>query len=364
MVGFALSLVSECAANFTMARHCYRTCSIYGLIRADVLFDSAKFEFLDIFHSQFIPELLGRPKLCLICKISGSICADPRLRLVCTIRGRIQAQFGANPHPPVSPVTGVHNPASDPGSSPALNMAEESSQFTAFNQCLARRFLSQPGIADSDPADTPGTSSLDDFATYLASEAWPALPSSVRSATHEMRRDIPEVDSLDLESIPTAFVDTLVSCGIADDTDDAIAFMRKVLAEYIDEVTAAPPVWSKTRTSECEICEREVPVTYHHLIPREVHAKALKKKWHPESMLNSVAWLCRCASLIVCLLYPPSPVVYVPWYTRPCHSTVHRVTSNEELAQEYYTVDRLLEREDVQKWRKYISKQRWSVKRG
>ena len=44
-----------------------------------------------------------------------------------------------------------------------------------------------------------------------------------------------------------------------------------------------------------EICEREVPLTYHHLIPREVHDKVLKKKWHPEAMLNSVAWLCRYA---------------------------------------------------------------------
>ncbi len=52
-------------------------------------------------------------------------------------------------------------------------------------------------------------------------------------------------------------------------------------------------MWFKTRTTECEICEREVPLTYHHLIPREVHDKARKKKWHPEAMLNSVAWLCR-----------------------------------------------------------------------
>ena len=97
--------------------------------------------------------------------------------------------------------------------------------------------------------------------------------------------------------------------------------------------------------------------------PREVHAKALKKKWHPEAMLNSVAWLCRCASSVFIASYPSSRAPR-PGRTRPCHSTVHRVASNEELAREYYTVDRLLEREDVQKWRKYISKQRWSVKRG
>ena len=62
-------------------------------------------------------------------------------------------------------------------------------------------------------------------------------------------------------------------------------------------------MWSKTRTTECEICEREVPLTYHHLIPREVHDKVRKKKWHPEAMLNSVAWLCRWVpiSYIYCI---------------------------------------------------------------
>lgn len=48
---------------------------------------------------------------------------------------------------------------------------------------------------------------------------------------------------------------------------------------------------------------------------------------------------------------------------RPCHSVVHSVASCEVLAQEYYTVERLLERDDIQKWRKYASKQRWGSQR-
>ncbi|KZT74221.1 hypothetical protein DAEQUDRAFT_683093 [Daedalea quercina L-15889] len=218
-------------------------------------------------------------------------------------------------------------------------MPEESAQYVVFNQCLARRVLSQPGIMDESPEDN--ASLLDDFTSYLASEVWPVLPSDLRSATYEKRAETPDVDLLKLENIPPSFVDTLISCGIAGDADDAVTFLRKIILEYAAEATSPPPVWSKTRTLECEICERSVPLTYHHLIPREVHAKALKKKWHPEVMLNSVAWLCR-----------------------PCHSTVHQVASNEQLATEYYTIDRLLGREDIQKWRKYISKQRWGIKRG
>ena len=49
---------------------------------------------------------------------------------------------------------------------------------------------------------------------------------------------------------------------------------------------------------------------------------------------------------------------------RPCHSTVHRVASNEDLARHFYTLDRLLEREDIQRWCAYAAKQRPSVKRG
>jgi len=84
-----------------------------------------------------------------------------------------------------------------------------------------------------------------------------------------------------------------------------------------------------------------VPLTYHHLIPREVHRKVLKRGWHREDMLNSVAWLCR-----------------------PCHSMVHRVATNEELARHYHTVELLLEREDVKKWAAWVGRQKWGVKRG
>jgi hypothetical protein len=45
--------------------------------------------------------------------------------------------------------------------------------------------------------------------------------------------------------------------------------------------------------------------------------------------------------------------------SRHCHSVVHAVTTNEDLARNFYTVDRLLEREDIQRWAKYASKQRW-----
>ncbi|RDX42114.1 hypothetical protein OH76DRAFT_1422735 [Lentinus brumalis] len=208
--------------------------------------------------------------------------------------------------------------------------------------------LAEPGIlgqTDSSHAQEDADS-LEDFTSYLSEEIWPTLPQSLRSATHETRDQVPDVDDLPLEStVPPSFIDTLASCGLvsADSDGDhaAVSFLKKALRDYVAEACAPPPMWSKTRTTECEICEREVPLTYHHLIPREVHDKALKKKWHPQAMLNSVAWLCR-----------------------PCHTAVHHAASNEVLAREFYTVELLLAREDIQKWRKYAAKQRWGVRRG
>ncbi|KAF7796280.1 hypothetical protein EIP86_007456 [Pleurotus ostreatoroseus] len=212
---------------------------------------------------------------------------------------------------------------------------ENTLQFAAFKDCLARRIIAKSDSGIDDPSE------LDDFTLYLASEVWLGLPEPLRTASYATRTHTPSIDSLLLDSTPTSFADTLTSCGLAADTDDALALLRKTLEDYIADVCAPPPVWSSTRTTECEMCERAVPLTYHHLIPREMHAKVLKKKWHPEEMLNSVAWLCR-----------------------PCHSTVHRVTSNEDLARNFYTLDLLLEREDIQRWRAYAAKQRWGVKRG
>ena len=167
--------------------------------------------------------------------------------------------------------------------------ALSSTQYSSFKDCLARRIISRPGMLESGE----DASDLHDFTSYLASEVWSSIPEAVQEATYSTRGSVPSIDTLSFYNAPTSFIDTLTSSGIAEDSDDALAFLRRIVEDYYAEVCAPPPMWSKTRTKECEICEREIPLTYHHLIPREVHNKVLKKKWHPEHMLNSVAWLCR-----------------------------------------------------------------------
>ena len=175
----------------------------------------------------------------------------------------------------------------------SAHTAEQTQNYTLFKDCLASILFS------SDPSSADPDQSLDDFASYLASEAWPVIPRPLHSITYDTNiakplGDIDEyVSLLPMDSLSPSFTETLTSHGQVPDEDDAAKLLRKVVVRYLEQATAPPPVWNSTRTKECEICEREVPLTYHHLIPRSTHAKVLKRGWHPESVINKVAWLCR-----------------------------------------------------------------------
>ncbi|GFF69228.1 hypothetical protein IFM47457_02335 [Aspergillus lentulus] len=209
---------------------------------------------------------------------------------------------------------------------------------------------------DPDPSSLPSRvnpEELAEFIDFLASETFPSLPPDLQTLSYSSIQHDPVLadkyassplprsllDSI-TATIPVAVSDSLSVYGLVPDPSDVPDFFSPVLSEYVASVTAAPPVWATTRTDACEICERDwIPLSYHHLIPRGVHAKVLKKGWHEEWMLNSVAWLCRA-----------------------CHSFVHRMASNEELAREYYTVERIMEREDVQDWAKWVGRVRWKAR--
>jgi hypothetical protein len=169
-------------------------------------------------------------------------------------------------------------------------------------------------------------------AQYLSTELFSALPAPLQELTSSTASPPTPAASY----LPPELLDSLLSYRLVEDAALAESLLLTVVSEYVAAAMAPPPVWSHTRREECEICERRVPLTYHHLIPREAHKKVLKRGWHNEDMLGSVAWLCR-----------------------PCHSFVHKVASNEELAREWWSVERLLEREDVIRWRAWVGRQRW-----
>lgn len=135
---------------------------------------------------------------------------------------------------------------------------------------------------------------------------------------------------------------TLSTYSLLPAPQTTLEFLTPVLHSYLTTITTAPPPPSLTKdlATVCEICDRSwIPLTYHHLIPRGVHAKVIKRGWHSEDQLGNVAWLCRA-----------------------CHSFVHRVVTHEELAREYFTVERLMGLEDVKAFAGWVGKVRWKAR--
>ncbi|RAK98433.1 HNH endonuclease [Aspergillus ibericus CBS 121593] len=199
----------------------------------------------------------------------------------------------------------------------------------------------QDDFTRTDPED------LADFIDFIANETFPSLPPHIQTLQYTPTIDIttPEYTPKHLSErtahiLDPSIPDTLTAYGLIDTPGDIPSFLAPILSEYVNSVTKPPPVWANTRASACEICERDwIPLSYHHLIPKSVHAKVLKKGWHEEWRLDSVAWLCRA-----------------------CHSFVHRMASNEELAREWFTVERIWEREDVRNWAAWVGRVRWKAR--
>lgn len=84
----------------------------------------------------------------------------------------------------------------------------------------------------------------------------------------------------------------------------------------------------------CELCERELELTKHHLIPKEVH----NKKWC-QRMFSKIDRHYRTA--LVC---------------QDCHSAIHKFLTNKELAQHYNTVELLLSHQKIKKFVDWVSK--------
>lgn len=193
---------------------------------------------------------------------------------------------------------------------------------------------------------------LADFIEYLASETFDSIPSELQSLDHRIWAETPvlqdkysfpltgtDVSEL-LPALNPCISESLITYGILDESQQGVnEFLVPVLTSYITAVTTPPPPprTTKDQTTACEICDRDwVPLTYHHLIPRFVHAKVLKRGWHREDELQNVAWLCRS-----------------------CHSFVHHFAGHEDLARYYYTVELLLEQEEVQAFAKWVGRLRW-----
>ena len=146
--------------------------------------------------------------------------------------------------------------------------------------------------------------------------------------------------------------DNDIDCSDEEDDDDG---------DYIGE-------------GECELCEREIKLTRHHLIPKSTW-QTFKRKKIPaavEALANGQEEKARMilgGNLIDEL---PPEIVEDPNNTllvrrflsktcnicRPCHSTVHKLHTEMELAESFSTIDKLLEDQELLKYAKWASKQK------
>ncbi|KAF7876507.1 hypothetical protein EAF04_001597 [Stromatinia cepivora] len=206
---------------------------------------------------------------------------------------------------------------------------------------------------DVDGAGINDAAELAEFIEYIAHEIFTHLPPDLRTLSYtnyktnpSLQKIYPNLNPPDLETsntitqaLPASIPDSLHTYSLLHASTPLAEFLHPVLSTYTSQLLATPPTPHelKVLTSACELCGRDwIPLTYHHLIPKFVHGKVLKRGWHTEDELNNVAWLCRA-----------------------CHSFVHRIASHEELAREYYTVELLGEREDVARFVEWVGRVRW-----
>lgn len=87
--------------------------------------------------------------------------------------------------------------------------------------------------------------------------------------------------------------------------------------------------------ARCELCERAVPLTYHHLIPRKLHRRPRFRKHYSSESLQAGAWLCR-----------------------RCHRGIHRLHDEMTLGQELNTLAALRADAAVARHVAWVRKQR------
>ena len=124
---------------------------------------------------------------------------------------------------------------------------------------------------------------------------------------------------------------------------------------------------------ECELCEREVKLTRHHLIPKstwkDIKPRFLEaSKHYKKGDLKEVSNILNLGNELpigICSTTFKSGInvkLYLAGYTAnlcgPCHANVHKYHSNIELAERYNTIDKILEDERIYKFCRWQSKQK------
>jgi hypothetical protein len=89
----------------------------------------------------------------------------------------------------------------------------------------------------------------------------------------------------------------------------------------------------------CALCERTVALTFHHLIPLSLHRKRRYQDRFDQDTLRK--------GILVC---------------RACHDAIHRFIPHRDLAEHYHTLERLREHQELERFLRWVRRQRRRVK--
>ena len=188
--------------------------------------------------------------------------------------------------------------------------------------------------ADGDPLNDPF---VVETAAFLTQE----LIYSKADITEEQA----DLDDEDIESLPISHILTPHLLELLS-PKDPISIISTIIQIY-SAPEPDPEIHRHIRNGPCEVfylpnltdeqlCDRFMPLTFHHLIPRSTHRLLLKRH-----IFTRVEMCTRGASLC-----------------RSCHSAIHRMFDNKTLALKLNTIEQLLSQEKVQRFCEWKSKQR------
>ena len=92
---------------------------------------------------------------------------------------------------------------------------------------------------------------------------------------------------------------------------------------------------ARIKHGKCELCERNVALTFHHLIPKKIHRRTHFQKEHSKDTLNEGINICR-----------------------RCHTGIHKLYDEMTLAKKFYTLQLLLSDEAVARHISWVAKQK------
>ncbi|KAG2495405.1 hypothetical protein HYH03_006354 [Edaphochlamys debaryana] len=124
------------------------------------------------------------------------------------------------------------------------------------------------------------------------------------------------------------------------------AALHRHLGEALEAAAAAAAGGSGGSDDEeegpiggCALCERQMPLTFHHLIPKDVHSRYKKRGLLSTEQLSTGVDICRA-----------------------CHSAIHRTYDNKTLAAQYGSLEALKQSEPLMRFVEWARKQKVRVR--